>query len=494
MYRLTLYYLLILISVAVVESFMGVLGYNPYDILLTFIIVTASCYISNKIFAWIFKAPTNIESFFITACILVLILPTKFPMNLPFVVAASVAAMGSKYFVAIDKKHLFNPAAVAVAAIAILSPEHAASWWIGTSSMTAFVLLGGLLLVRKIRREYMVGTFFLVYFFVVSLLSLYHGSSLTNTWLIILTHSFALFLGFVMLTEPLTSPPTLTLQLVYAGLVAVLCATPQLRLPWVIVPELALCIGNFFSYVVSPKYRLKLQLSKKVQLSADMYHFFFPKQPDFAFTPGQYMEWTLPHKNADSRGNRRFFSINSSPTEDTIQLLVKFYSPSSTFKQKLLSLQEGETIVASQLAGDFVLPKDLVSPLVFIAGGVGIAPFRSMIQYLVDTNTHVNAILMYANKTENDIAYKELFEKAKRIGVRTVYTLTDKESVSKNWKGRVGYIDTESIKEIVPDFKERLFYISGPQLMVQRFEDVLKETGVKRSQIKLDFFPGYAER
>lgn len=494
MYRLTLYYLLVLIGVAVVESFLGVLGYNPVDILLNGIIITAVCYVSNKVFATLFKAPTNTESFFITACILVLILPTKFPNNLPFILAASVAAMGSKYFVAVSKKHLFNPAAVAVAAIAILSPEHSASWWVGTSSMMPFVLVGGLLLVRKIRREYMVGTFFLVYGVVVSALALVHGSSLVSTWLAILTHSFALFLGFVMLTEPLTSPPTVSLQLIYAGIVAILCATPQFRLPWVVAPELALCIGNFFSYVVSPKYRLMLRLTKKVQLSPDMYHFFFPKQADFAFTPGQYMEWTLPHTNTDSRGNRRYFSLNSSPTEDTIQLLVKFYSPSSTFKQKLLSLNVGDSIVASQLAGDFVLPKDLTQPLVFIAGGVGIAPFKSMIQYLLDTNTHVNCILLYANKTEEEIAYKDIFEKAKRIGIRTVYTLTEKESVRTDWKGRVGYIDTEAIKEIVPDFKERKFYISGPQLMVERFKNVLYETGVKHSQIKLDFFPGYAEK
>ena len=73
------------------------------------------------------------------------------------------------------------------------------------------------------------------------------------------------------------------------------------------------------------------------------------------FTPGQYLEWTLEHPDEDSRGIRRYFTIASSPTEDTFRIGIKFYPHPSTFKQALLGMKEGSSMVASGLSGDFVL-------------------------------------------------------------------------------------------------------------------------------------------
>jgi glycine betaine catabolism B len=498
MYKLTLYYLIFLIGAAVSLSYFGILKYNPLDILINSFLAVIVSFISNYIFAKITKATTNTESVFITALILVLIIPVKYPLGMPFIFGASVLAMAAKYLLTVNKKHLFNPAAVSVVAIALLSPEHAATWWVGTPVMLPFVLIGGLLLIRKIKREDMAFNFLIAYLVVIAFEAFITTGSLQaiiSKWQITVLHSALFFFMFVMLTEPLTSPATGKLRNYFALIVAFFYATPTLNILQIsFSPEIALVLGNVFSYIVDPNYRLNLPLKFKHQLSADTYEFVFDKGKDFRFIPGQYMEWTLPHEKIDSRGNRRYFSISSSPTENIISMTIKFYNPSSTYKKELLNMQNGKQIIATQVAGDFVLPKNLKTPLVFVAGGVGIAPFKSMIQYIIDKNLLVDIVLLYTNRTVNDILFSDIFAKGRANGVKTIYNLTDLKSLPDRWGGASGYITKESVTRDIPDFKKRIYYVSGPQLMVQNFEKTLRESGVKSSQIKTDFFPGYSEK
>jgi len=286
-----------------------------------------------------------------------------------------------------------------------------------------------------------------------------------------------------MLTEPATAPTKKSFRAIYGALIGFLSAFAQY--------ETALIIGNVFSYIVSFKYGLALHLKEKKQIaSAETYEFSFVPDRKINFRPGQYLEWTLKHRGADSRGARRFFTIASSPTETEIKLGVKFYSggPStglragSTFKKELIRLLPGAKLSAGRLAGDFTLPENKNKKLVFIAGGIGITPFRSMIKYLIDTNEKRDIVLLYSNKTESEIAYREIFEEARgKFGLKTVYINNDKD----------GFIDGKTIMREAPDFKERCFYISGPHSMTEAFKHTLAGLGVHRSQIKTDFFPGY---
>jgi ferredoxin-NADP reductase len=147
-------------------------------------------------------------------------------------------------------------------------------------------------------------------------------------------------------------------------------------------PEVALVIGNIFSYVVSPKQKLKLLLKSSQALSKDVYEFIFITSQKFIFTPGQFLEWTMPKLFLENRGNRRYFTIASSPTEDEVRLGIRVFPESSRFKKELMAMDQGETMWVSQLAGDFILPSDKDKKILFIAGGIGITPFRSMIKYL----------------------------------------------------------------------------------------------------------------
>jgi ferredoxin-NADP reductase len=258
-------------------------------------------------------------------------------------------------------------------------------------------------------------------------------------------------------------------------------------------PELTLLVGNIFSYAVSPKGRRVLTLKEKTAVSTDIYHFAFTPDKPFSFRPGQYLEWTLEHDGVDGRGNRRYFTIASSPTEDTTQLGIKFYEPSSSFKTKLLAMQPGETIVAGGLAGEFTLPNDPAQKLVFIAGGIGITPFRSMVKDLVDRQEKRDIVLLYSNRNAAEIAYRDVFDDAAHVlGMRTIYTITDP---NEKFSGVVSYksrITADIIKKEVPDYQERMFYISGTHEMTSAFKETLREMGVPDARVRTDFFPGFA--
>ena len=481
MYRLILYYLVAILAVAVGLASFGQLSYSPAGILESAVILLGICAISNLIFAKVFRAATNIESTYVTALILACILPPVHSVqDLPLLVWAAVLAIASKYVLAIRNKHVFNPAAIAVVLTAFWLNE-SAIWWVGTGLMAPVVIVGGLLMVRKLRRYDLVLSFFLTSLLISVTYSLTAGSDLLTSLSQLALRSPLFFFAFVMLTEPLTSPPTKSLQTYYGGLVGILAA-PQVHFGSLyLTPELALVIGNLFSYAVSPKIKERLELLRHQEVATGVTEFEFQPKHRFAYAPGQYMEFTLPHGRSDSRGVRRYFTIASSPTEETVKLGVKFYESGSSFKRALALLTPNQSVMVGQLAGDFTLPKNSAEKLVFIAGGIGVTPFRSMLKYLSDKQEMRNITLIYVNKQPEDVAYREVFETTP--GLKTVYVYT---------AAGQGRLSEAMIQEEVPDLKERTAYVSGPQAMVTATDRILQNLGVSRSRIKKDFFPGLA--
>jgi glycine betaine catabolism B len=492
MYRLVLYVLIVLIGIAIILSYIGLLSYSPLAIVTSTLFLIMMCWAANTLFAKTYKASTNIESVYITALILALIInPAKSPHDLIFLGWAALLAMASKFIIAINKKHIFNPVAIAVVLTAF-GIGQSASWWVGNTLLMPFVLIGGYLVVRKIRREDLIYCFIITVLILILGLAILNANNIVTTLNQIFFHSSLFFFAFIMLTEPLTTPSKKNMQILYGVLTGILFI-PQLHIASLYsTPELALVIGNIFSYLVSPKQKLLLYLQQKIKTGDSLMDFIFIPQNKFNYTPGQYMEWTLSHPHPDSRGNRRYFTLSSSPTEKNIRLGVKFYDQSSTFKNALANLDYNTPLIAAQLAGDFTLPNDAKQKLVFIAGGIGITPFRSMIKYLIDIKQERDIVLLYSNKNADEVMYSDVFNQAQReLGIKTVYTITDSTIISDQWKGRVGRINTQVIKEEVADYKERIFYLSGPHAMVLGFEQVLKELGVKKEQIKKDYFPGF---
>lgn len=493
MYRLVLYCLIFLVLAAFCFCFLNFLPYNPVDFLFSVAFLVLICLLANAVFAAVFEAPSNIESVYITALILALIIPPLHSFgSLPFVIWVGILAMASKYILAVNKKHILNPAAIAVALTAF-ALNQSATWWIGNIYMAPFVLITGILVTRKTRKADLVISFLGAASITVLGFNFLMGKDLLKTVQTLLFYTPMFFFAFIMLTEPMTMPPNRFLRIIYGLLTGFLFA-PFIHIGTVYsTPELSLLAGNIFSYIVSPKEKLILELKEKIKISPDIYDFIFKPNQKLKFLAGQYMEWTLAHAHNDSRGMRRYFTIASSPENQNLRLGIKFYDNSSSFKKSLLSLELGDKIVASQLAGDFVLPKDKNKKMIFIAGGIGVTPFRSMAEHLLDKNEKRDAVLFYSNKGYADIVYKEFFDNAQeKTGIKTVYTLTDANLIPADWSGEKGFVSEEMIKKWASDYKKRTFYISGPKAMIDAFTKTLNKMGIDKSQIKTDFFPGFA--
>lgn len=483
MYRLTLYYLIVLVLGALVFSFLGLLSFTPLALIVSVSLLLACCWLTNTLFAEVFKVPANLESVYISALILALIIrPAQGISDLFFLFWAGVLAMASKYIFVRKGSHLFNPVALAVFLTAVILNQ-SANWWVGTRSMLLLVFLGGLLVIRKTQKEALAVSFLVTAVLTILISSFLKGSNFASLFRQLTTDTPFFFFVFVMLTEPLTLPAGRKLQMIYGGLVGM----GFYYLP----PETALLIGNIFSFLANPKIKLILKLKEKRQIAPDIYDFIFTPDKKLNFLPGQYLEWTLKCDDIDSRGNRRYFTLSSSPTEEEIRIGVKFSPNSSSFKKALLAMSNTDEIAAAGLAGDFVLPDNKQRKYVFMAGGIGITPFRSMIKYLLDTNQSQDIVLFYANRTAQDIVYQKILNRAEMRGIRTIYTLTDINNLPLEWQGEKGRIDKEIIARQIPDYQERLFYLSGPHGMVTSFEETLEEMGIKKDQIKTDYFPGF---
>ncbi|MCL5072470.1 MAG: FAD-dependent oxidoreductase [Actinobacteria bacterium] len=225
-----------------------------------------------------------------------------------------------------------------------------------------------------------------------------------------------------------------------------------------------------------------LTLFNKVPKTSDITSFYFKPQIPVKWEAGQYMRFTLPHDNPDDRGIGRFFTISSAPFEKNIMITTRFAgNTSSTFKKALLKMEIGQNISASMPQGELVV-KDFVESYVFIAGGIGITPFRSILLDL-DFNKQLSKMeifLFYSNRN-NDIVFKEELESLvlKNPGLKIIYIISPETC------------NVELIKNTVSDFPEKFYYISGPINMVKSMEDELSKAGIKSDRIKKDYFPGY---
>ena len=493
MYRLVLYYLGALAAAAFLLGLFKLVPVDPAALLWSTVLLTAACLLVNQLFAWVFRAVPNVESVYITALILALIVDPVQPANFEgdgLLIAVSVWAMASKYMLSVRRRHVFNPAAFGVA-LAGFAVDQPASWWVsGVVPLLPLVLVGGLLVTRKLRRFDLVIVFALVNIAATLLTSAPadYATQLEGTFL----RSPFFFFAFVMLTEPLTAPQHKLWRLAYGALVGFL-ASPNIAIAgFYFAPETALLVGNLLTLAVSPAGRTTLTLERIEEAGKNVFDFVFRADRRLAFAAGQYLEWTIPLRHPDDRGNRRYFTIASGPSEPEVRLGVKFYPGGSAFKRRLAALRPGDTISASQLAGSFTLPARRATKIAFIAGGIGITPFRSMlVEELAASGSLRPITILYGCNSAADIAYRDVLEAAReRLGIPTHYVVMDGEGAEPGMS--VGVIDADTIGTHIPDYADRLFYISGPQPMVAAVRRILRGMGVPPWRIRTDFFPGLA--
>jgi ferredoxin-NADP reductase len=214
-----------------------------------------------------------------------------------------------------------------------------------------------------------------------------------------------------------------------------------------------------------------------------------PEHP-VQYVAGQFTELYLPHANADDRGERRWFTLSSSPTEELLAITTRFSrGRSSTFKQRLSELMVGTPVSLAHPMGDFVLPKNKAIPLLFAAVGMGVTPARSMVKYLLDTDEQRDITLIHAVPAERHVVFRDVFEAySDKFGIDYQPLIREPGA---DWLGQHGTLTPERVVELLGDRLETQVYLSGPEELVKKLAAEVKAHGVAGYRVVTDLFPGY---
>lgn len=209
------------------------------------------------------------------------------------------------------------------------------------------------------------------------------------------------------------------------------------------------------------------------------------------YKPGQFITLDLDTKK-DEKGPQRCLTLSSSPSESFLMFTTKIRD--SLFKQKLESISPGSDLSVKPPSGKFTFPEDKTKDVIFISGGIGVTPFRSMLKYSVDMNMPTNILMFDSNKSPDKILFKDEFDQWQKMNknLKIVHTLT--EDVPNRWKGEVGRIDEKMLRKYISSGKidNSIFYICGPPKMVENVKKLLKEKlEVSEKNIVVEQFTGY---
>lgn len=232
-----------------------------------------------------------------------------------------------------------------------------------------------------------------------------------------------------------------------------------------------------------------IKLVNKRELARDTFLFEFAKPQGFHFIPGQYGGFTLINPSeTDAKGNTRRFSLLNAPQDDTLQIATRIQN--SAYKRSLHALPIGAEIKFAGASGNFVLHEDHTVPAVFIAGGIGITPFYSIIRAAGLSHSTAQMQLFYGNQSpDNSILIQELqqLENA-NTNFKLIPTFATPEQ---DWHGETGYITHTMLKKYISDLHIPNYYVCGSPMMVKALQELLLEMGIPQEKIKVEDFPGY---
>jgi len=242
--------------------------------------------------------------------------------------------------------------------------------------------------------------------------------------------------------------------------------------------------------------KLALELLSKERLEGTDIVTFRLSRNNLDYAAGQYAFFRLDGVSGDAKGPVRHFSIASSPTER--DLIISTRIRDTPYKQKLASLENGAKIPAWGPQGEFVLHGDYAKPAVFLSGGIGVTPFRSMVKYATDRQLPLRIVMFDSNRNESNILYKKEFDDwaARNRNLKIVYTITEEgepKQDSSQWKGERGRIDRPMMARHVDgrDLENSIFYICGPPGMLKAMQGLLQDLQIPKERIRVEEFTGY---
>jgi ferredoxin-NADP reductase len=235
-----------------------------------------------------------------------------------------------------------------------------------------------------------------------------------------------------------------------------------------------------------------VKLLRREEVAEGTMSFYFEKPPSFQFKAGQYVDCSLiDPPETDAEGNIRTFSIASAPAEKDLMVATRMRD--TAFKRVLKTMPLGTPLKMEGPLGSFTIHSNVSRPAVFLAGGIGITPFRSMIINAVREGLARPVVLFYSNRRPEDSAF---LEELQQIGngnknYQTICVMSKMEKSQRSWHGATGHIDKALLARFIPDVAAPIYYVAGPPAMVTATKETLTGAGVNEDDIRSEDFAGY---
>lgn len=235
-----------------------------------------------------------------------------------------------------------------------------------------------------------------------------------------------------------------------------------------------------------------VRLKKRQEVAKGTMAFYFDRPAAFTFKAGQFIDLSLPDLSAsDPQGHTRAFTLASAPSEH--QLMVATRLRDTPFKRMLEEMPLETTIDIEGPFGQFTLPDNDSRTRVFLAGGIGITPFRSMLVEAAHNKLPHRLILMYSNRSPEDAAFLDELQalQQENRNYTCMGTMTNPTVGTETWKGETGRLDQVMLRKYVKDMETAMFYVVGPPAMVKGLRQMLESAGIHKTSIRAEEFVGY---
>ena len=234
------------------------------------------------------------------------------------------------------------------------------------------------------------------------------------------------------------------------------------------------------------------KLLNRVEVGEGTMAFYFEKPSGFDFRPGQSADLTLANPpETDSEGNTRTFSLASPPFEN--QLMFTTRMRDTAFKRSLKRIPLGTEVKIDPPMGSFTLHKNSAKPAVFLAGGIGITPFLSIVRQADHDRLPHKLHLFYSNRQPGDAPFLDVLRMQEKSNpnFQLVCTMTKIRESKKEWKGVTGRIDQEMLSRHLSNLQGPIYYIAGPPAMVAGLRKMLVSANIDEDDMRTEDFPGY---
>jgi ferredoxin-NADP reductase len=243
---------------------------------------------------------------------------------------------------------------------------------------------------------------------------------------------------------------------------------------------------------------LIVKLVGRVVVAENTMAFEFERPRDWSFKAGQAIDMTLLHPpETDTEGNKRAFSIASGPTEPTLTVATRMRD--TAFKRVLKSMPVGSEVRIEGPFGDLSLHNNSARPAVFLAGGIGITLFRSIVKHAAKEKLPHRLLLFYSNRQPADAAFLEELQslETQNPNYKMIATMTGTENALPAWGGETGHVNKEMLDRYLPvlalpgEGRAPIYYIAGPPQMVHGMQAMLAGAGVDSDDVRIEEFAGY---